>query len=118
MTTILLFAIWCLTTAALAVMLWRAHWRLVLVARASHELRGPLCAAQLGLNALVGEPTRVAAIDLELQRAGRALEDLAAARIGERPGSRARPVDVAGVIHAHAPTWRVLAESLGAGFRL
>ena len=37
----------------------RAHRRLVLVARASHELRGPLCAVQLGLHGLAGEPARV-----------------------------------------------------------
>jgi signal transduction histidine kinase len=118
MTTNLLIAIWSLSTAGLIVLLWRAHCRLVLVARASHELRGPLCAAQLGLSTLAAEPVRVAAIDLELQRAGRALEDLAAARSGERAGSRARPVDLAGVARAHAPTWRVLAESLGAELRL
>src|SRR3954471_22367047 len=114
MTTILLFAIWCLTTAALAVLLWRAHWRLVLVARASHELRGPLCAVQLGLSALVGEPARLAAIDLELQRAGRALEDLAAARTGERGSTAARLVDLDELVRAHAPSWRAVAEAFGA----
>src|SRR5206468_5413346 len=97
---------------------WRAHARLVLVARASHELRGPLFAAQLGLTALAAEPTRVAAIDLELQRAGRALEDLAAARSGERGTSEAHPIDLTEVIGAHAPTWRTLTESHGAAFEL
>src|SRR3954470_16250196 len=118
MTTNLLIATWSLSTAALIVLLWRAHCRLVLVARASHELRGPLCAAQLGLSALAAEPVRVTAIDLELQRAGRALEDLAAARSGERAASHTRTVDLAEVVRAHAPTWRVLAESFGAEFRL
>src|SRR4051794_11990434 len=114
MTTNLLIATWSLSTAALIVLLWRAHCRLVLVARASHELRGPLCAAQLGLSALAAEPVRVAAIDLELQRAGRALEDLAAARSGERGRSCAHAVDVAELVRGHAPSWRALAESLGA----
>src|SRR5436190_1151208 len=68
MTTNVLIASWT-TTVALAVLLWRAHCRLVLVARASHELRGPLCAAQLGLSVLalpgpaaivVADPRRIA----------------------------------------------------------
>src|SRR5689334_11845139 len=118
MTTNLLIATWSLSTVALIVLLWRAHSRLVLVARASHELRGPLCAAQLGLSTLAAEPVRVAAIDLELQRAGRALEDLTAARAGERGRSRARRVDVSELVRAHAPTWQALAESLGARFAL
>jgi signal transduction histidine kinase len=50
------------------------------VARACHELRGPLTAARLGLQlgARVGElsPARLRAIDLELGRAALALEDL------------------------------------------
>src|SRR4051794_13643720 len=118
MTTNLLIAIWSLSTAALTVLLRRAHCRLVLVARATHELRGPLCAAQLGLSALGAEPVRVAAIDLELQRAGRALDDLAAARSGERGRSRPDTLDMAELVRAHAPTWRALAGSLGAEFAL
>lgn len=65
-----------------------AAWRLLgmrmeAVARASHELRGPITAARLGLELGAREElssSRVRAIDLELARAGRALEDLAAAR--------------------------------------
>src|SRR3954447_26127476 len=118
MTTNLLIATWSVSTAALTVLLRRAHCRLVLVARATHELRGPLCAAQLGLSALGAEPVRVAAIDLELQRAGRALDDLAAARSGERGRSRPDTLDMAELVRAHAPTWRALAGSLGAEFAL
>src|SRR4051812_50217818 len=86
----LTIASWSLT-AAFAVLFVRSHWRLVLVARASHELRGPLSAVQLGLGALSGEPARVAAIELELARVGRALEDLAAAPAGRPPAGAARP---------------------------
>ncbi len=96
----------------------RARRRLVLVARASHELRGPLCAARLGLGTLAGEPGRVAAIDLELARAGRALEDLTAAPSGARARELPEPVDVAALAHRYAPAWTTLATAHGAGFRL
>src|SRR3954447_2325546 len=94
-----------LLTVGFAVLFVRSHWRLVLVARASHELRGPLCAVQLGLEGPQGEASRVAAIDLELQRAGRALEDLAAARSGGRARSRAERVDVGELAVALETTW-------------
>ena len=103
-----MLASWILT-AAFAVLFVRSHWRLVLVARASHELRGPLSAVQLGIAALSGEPTRVAAIELELQRAGRALEDLAAAPSGRRADASARRVDLAQLAAEHEPAWRALA---------
>ncbi len=102
------------TTAALVALQVRAHRRLVLVARASHELRGPLSAVQLGLHGLAGEPARVAAIELELRRAGRALDDLAAARSGTHGSSRPEVVDLAELAVAYAPTWRTLAEAHGA----
>ena len=58
--------------------------RMESVARACHELRGPLTAARLGLQlgASTGElsPARLRAIDLELGRAALALEDLDIAR--------------------------------------
>src|SRR5215218_3636391 len=108
MTNVLL-AVWSATTVALVVLVARAYWRLVLVARASHELRGPLCAVQLGLEALDGDPSRVAAIDLELRRAGRALEDLAAARSGGRARSRAELVELGAFAAALEPAWRALA---------
>ena len=96
----------------------RARRRLVLVARASHELRGPLCAARLGLGTLAGEPGRVAAIDLELARAGRALDDLAAAPSGVRPRAHREPVDLAALARGHATAWTTLAAAHGAGFEL
>ncbi|HEX5193339.1 MAG TPA: HAMP domain-containing sensor histidine kinase [Solirubrobacteraceae bacterium] len=58
------------------------------VARACHELRGPLTAARLGLSMpLVADDAsqaRLRAIDAELCRASLALEDLAVARRGLR----------------------------------
>src|SRR3954453_13199116 len=113
----LMLASWILTVA-FAVLFVRSHWRLVLVARASHELRGPLSAVQLGIAALTGEPTGVAAIELELQRAGRALEDLAAAPSGRRADASARRVDLAQLAAGYEPAWRALAGGFGVELRV
>jgi len=84
-----------------------------LVADAGHELRGPLCAARLGLHALEDEE-RAAAVDLELRRAALALEDLAAACHGRRAGERAQLVDVGALLDDAAEAWRPLARAFGA----
>jgi signal transduction histidine kinase len=77
-----------------------AAWRVLAgrmesVARACHELRGPLTAARLGLQLGVttGElsPARLRAIDLELGRAALALEDLDSA--GRRGAPTWRPLE-------------------------
>jgi len=66
--------------------------RMELVARACHELRGPLTAARLAVQAAARRPGvprgPLEAIDLELRRAGRALADLGAARAGRRTADR------------------------------
>jgi DNA-binding response OmpR family regulator len=88
-----------------------------LVARACHELRGPLTAAHLALHAGArhGEapPPRVAAIELELKRAAVALDDLAAARRGRRTADRDEPVDVCDLLAYQALTWRDVAPVFG-----
>jgi signal transduction histidine kinase len=84
-----------------------------LVADAGHELRGPLCAARLGLDALADED-RAAAVDLELRRAALALDDLAAACHGRRAGERAVLVDVGALLDDGAEAWRPLARAFGA----
>jgi signal transduction histidine kinase len=84
-----------------------------LVADAGHELRGPLCAARLGLHALADED-RAAAVDLELRRAALALDDLAAACHGRRAGERAVLVDVGALLDDAAEAWRPLARAFGA----
>jgi signal transduction histidine kinase len=96
----------------------RTRRRLVLIARATHELRGPLSAARLGLGTIRAEPGRVAAIDLELARAGRALEDLTAAPSGARRPEHVERVDLITLTRAYAPAWSTLAAAHGAGFRL
>jgi signal transduction histidine kinase len=112
-TSVIAISSWA-ATALLVALLLRARRRLVLVARASHELRGPLSAAQLGLSLLSAEPARVAAIDLELRRAGRALDDLAAARTGSAGRGGIEVVDLAELVAAHEPTWHALASAHGA----
>ena len=92
--------------------------RMESVARACHELRGPLTAARLGLQlgARTGElsPARLRAIDLELGRAALALEDLDAAGRRCAGASRAlEPVDVRGLVSDSAEAWRAAAKARG-----
>ena len=69
------------------------------MARACHELRGPLTAAGLALYSAGrrGEATsrRVAAVDLQLRRAELALTDLALAPAGANARDRVEPVRIA-----------------------
>ncbi len=88
-----------------------------LVADAGHELRGPLCAARLGLHALDDEE-RAAAVDLELRRAALALDDLAAACHGRRAGERSQLVDVGALLDDAAEAWQPLARAFGAELRV
>src|SRR3954451_8448504 len=91
-------AVWAWAVAAAAMTVAALAWRELrrgreLVARACHELRGPLTAAHLAphagaRHADAGAGDRLAAIELELRRAGLALDDLAAARAGRRAGDR------------------------------
>jgi signal transduction histidine kinase len=88
-----------------------------LVARACHELRGPLAAAQLALHAsrrhAEAPAARLAAIELELKRAGLALDDLAAARSGRRAADREDIVDVGDLLAHQADTWEAVAPVFG-----
>ncbi len=91
-----------------------------LVARAVHEIAGPLNAAGLALHAARrerGGTARLAAIDLELRRAGRALEDLDAARAG-RARDRARAVDVGALLAQQALAWQGFAATHDASMRV
>src|SRR4051812_14625292 len=108
---------------ATALVLWRGRdRRLALVAEAAHELRGPLCAARLGLHALesAGEPVagRAAAVELELRRAGLALEDLQAAPRGRRTGERLEVLDAGALVTGGATGWSTIARSHGARLRI
>jgi signal transduction histidine kinase len=95
-------------------LLWRRRC-LSLVAQASHELRGPLQAALLGLHGLgdPGDGARLAAIDLELRRAARAVEDLSAAASGRRAAGSIERVDLGGLLEDASAAWELLAAHRG-----
>jgi signal transduction histidine kinase len=102
---------------------WRALGsRMESVARACHELRGPLTAARLGLQlgATTGElsPARLRAIDLELGRAALALDDLDTARRRRITAWRApEPVDPAQLVLDSVEAWRASAAANGLELR-
>ena len=131
---------WLVAAGALAVAaVLRAELarRAEVVARAGHELRGPLCAARLALHGAgrEGAPGGWAeAVGLELERAGAALGALAGAtawprggrgaeaRGGGRAGAGAptveadpvmAPVDIAALVRAQSGPWAAAAPSVG-----
>jgi signal transduction histidine kinase len=107
---------WLLAAAALALALtggWELRRRREMVARACHELRGPLTAARLGLASMErrGEAPaeRLWVLDLELRRAGLALDDFAAARSGGRVADRGEPVEVDELLEEQLASWGAVA---------
>jgi signal transduction histidine kinase len=95
----------------LAVSVLRAYGdRMEAVARACHELRGPLTAARLGLAAPAGQelpsPGRLRAIDTELGRAALALDDLSGTGGGPRRLWRLDRVDVRGLVTDCVEAWQ------------
>ena len=102
---------------------WRAlTGRMETVARACHELRGPLTAARLGLQlgASTGElsPARLRAIDLELGRAALALEDLDGVRArGLVARRRLDLVDLRELVSDSVEAWRASALARGVELR-
>jgi signal transduction histidine kinase len=83
------------------------------LARASHEVRGPLCTAQLALEGLE-RSARVEAIGLELNRAALALDDLA--RLRRRDALAL--LDVGALLTGATDVWRALAEAHGVGLEV
>lgn len=120
---------WVLGIAALAAALGARlalGSRMQAVARASHELRGPLTAARLGLELglRVGglSPARLRAIELELGRAVLALGDLA--DVGRPDGLRAlgivvaEHVDIRTLLSDSIEAWRPAARAHGGELRM
>ncbi|MEA2255861.1 MAG: two-component system, OmpR family, sensor kinase [Solirubrobacteraceae bacterium] len=114
---VLAWAIALLGVGLAALLVRERRRRAELVARACHELRGPLTAARLALHAGArrgeGPPGRLAAVDLELRRAGVALDDLDAARHGRHGGDRDERVDVGDLLAHQARTWGAVASTRG-----
>jgi signal transduction histidine kinase len=97
-----------LTAAALGAAVLVLRRRLELVARAEHELRGPLTAFSLALDAArATTPGRRLAfvLDAELARARAGLADLTAARRGRRAAATREPVRVDRLLRASAAAW-------------
>jgi signal transduction histidine kinase len=102
------------TAATVALIAWRLlGMRMEAVARACHELRGPITAARLGLElgTRVGElsPARLRAIELELGQAALALGDLgdlADARCRRRHQHNFEPVDLRALLADSIEGWR------------
>lgn len=85
-----------------------------LVARACHELRGPLTSVRLSLATMErrreAPPDRLATLDHELRRAGLALDDFAAARSGRRNVDRDGPVEIAELMEEQFHSWEAVAS--------
>ncbi|MBA3329055.1 MAG: HAMP domain-containing histidine kinase, partial [Solirubrobacterales bacterium] len=116
---------WLMATVGLAFALlyrWELRRRKEMVARACHELRGPLTAARLSLATIErrGEAPseRVFGLDLELRRAGLALDDFAAARSGRRMTDRVEPVEVAELLEEQIASWGVVAGAFASTVHL
>ncbi len=96
--------------------------RMEAVARACHELRGPLTAVRLGLALGVrgGElsAAQLRALDLELARAALALDDLASAREPGREVRGAQAVDIRDLLADSVQAWRPAAQAAGARLEL
>jgi signal transduction histidine kinase len=101
---------------AVAVVLRRSAGRAELVARASHELRGPLTAAMLALDGLRGD--RAAAVEAQLRRARLALDDLAAAPRGASAPDRLEVVALPALLAQLELAWRPAALAAGRELRV
>ena len=101
---------------------WRAlAGRMESVARACHELRGPLTAARLGLDYGAGNgeltPARLRAIDLELGRAALVLDDLEAVRTRRAWSRPPEPIDLEQLVSDSVEAWRPTATANGVELR-
>jgi signal transduction histidine kinase len=114
--SVLALAGW-LCALALAVVLVR---RLEGVARARHELAGPLQTASLALERARSEApsARLTALDVELRRAARALEDLDAARAGRRLRDELAAFDLGALLVQQALAWQPAARAHGRDLRV
>lgn len=117
---------WCLGGVAVAAWFGAAARRERL-ARACHELRGSITAARLGLEFQARgreAEARGRAIELELEKAALALDDLSSVVLRRGGSGRAvgaglaEPVDVAGLLADSVEAWRATAAVHGAELTL
>lgn len=94
-----------------------AGW-LELVARASHEVRGSLTAARLGVRPGDASPARLRALDLELGRAAAAVEDLVESCARRPVGREIELLDVRQLVADSVKAWQPFAAEHGAALRL
>lgn len=96
--------------------------RMEAVARACHELRGPITAARLGLElGLRGStlsPAQLAAIQSELGRASLALDDLSCAREARSAPGELTSVDLRALLSDSVRAWQPVAARAGVDLRL
>lgn len=97
---------------------WRAlASRMESVARACHELRGPLTAVRLGLDYGAGNgeltPARLRAIDLELGRAALVLDELEAVRTRRAWSRPPEAIDLEQLMSDSVEAWRPTATANG-----
>lgn len=116
---------WCaalLALGAAGLQTARLRQRRELVARACHELRNPLTAARLLLATMArreeAPAARLGALDVELRRAGMALDDLAAARVGRTVALREEPVEVGELVEELLASWHAVARAFGSDLRV
>jgi signal transduction histidine kinase len=99
----------------------RLRRRLRLVARASHELRGPATAIGLATASLrrePGGPRRALAFEAQLERMQAGLADLELARSGRRARPHAVVIPLERLLGSMAAGWRPVIGAEGRGLRL
>lgn len=102
--------------AVLLAVVIRLRRRLELVARASHELRGPATALSLTVAAMRREPggrRRVIVLESQLDRMRAGLEDLESARAGRRAAACPALLGLHGLVREAALSWTPSARDAG-----
>jgi signal transduction histidine kinase len=104
----------------LAVCVVELRRRLELVARAEHELRGPVAVVSLAAERMRREPAGrryAVALDAELERLRAGLADLAAARAGRRRSRRPRRSELEPLVRSGVEAWRAAGRSVRLDWR-
>jgi len=107
--------------ALLALWVVELRRRLELVARAEHEIRGPVGVVSLAAERMRREPAGshyARALDAELKRLRAGLADLAAARAGRRRRGRARRMELEPLVRSGLDAWRPALRAVGRPVRV